>query len=148
MESTELKEKFICLRAQGFSFDRISKELGKSKQTLVNWSREFDEEITNLKGIELEALNEQYYLSKRRKIEVLGETLNKLKSELDKRDLTDVPTDKLMDLFLKYYTLLEVERVEPTFRSSAEIQESKENKAELDRLVGVSKPRDIELKVV
>lgn len=136
METSELKEKFILLRAKGYSFDRIAKELGKSKQALVNWSKDFDEEISNLKNMELEALNEQYYLSKRRKIEVLGEFLNKLKAEMDGRDLTLVPTEKLMDLFLKYYSVLETERVEPTFKSSEEIRTSKTDKAALDYLIG------------
>lgn len=147
MEPTELKEKFISLRAKGHSFDRIAKKLGKSKQTLVNWSRDLDEEIANLKSIELEALNEQFYLSKRRKIEVLGRILKKLKTEIDKRDLTEVSTDKLMDLFLKYYALLEDEWVEPVFRSEAEIREAKADKEALDRLVGASRVETAELKV-
>lgn len=136
MDPIETKENFIVLRAKGYSFDKLAKKLGKSKQTLVNWSKEFEEEIANLKGMEIESLYEQFYLSKHRKIEVLGEVLNKLKTEIDKRDLSDIPTDKLMDLFLKYYVLLETERIEPRFKSSSEINESKEDKAVLDRLVG------------
>lgn len=136
MDLIDTKEKFIALRAKGYSFDKLAKKIGKSKQTLVNWSKEFEEEIANLKSMEIESLNEQYYLSKHRKIEVLGETLNKLKTEIDERDLKDISTDKLMDLFLKYYALLEAERIEPRFRSSSEINESKEDKAALDRLVG------------
>jgi hypothetical protein len=136
MESSELKEKFILLRAKGYSFDRLAKELEKSKQTLVNWSKEFEEEIANLKNMEIEALNERFYLSKQHKIQAFGEILDKIKSEVSTRDLSDVPTDKLMDLFLKYYTLLEVERIEPRFKSSSEIGETKEDKAALDRLIG------------
>lgn len=139
MDPIEAKEKFILLRAKGYSFDKLTKELGKCKQTLINWSKEFEEEIANLKSMEIESLNEQYYLSKHRKIEVLGETLTKLKTEIDERDLKDVSTDKLMELFLKYYALLEAERIEPRFRSSSEITESKEDKAALNRLLGTEK---------
>ncbi len=138
MESSELKEKFILLRAKGYSFDRLAKELGKSKQTLVNWSKELEEEIANLKSMEIEALNEQFYLSKQHKIQAFGEVLDKIKTEMNARDLSDVPTDKLMDLFLKYYALLEAERIEPRFRSSSEIREAKEDKSALDTLVGAA----------
>jgi transcriptional regulator len=36
MESINTKEKFIELRAKGWSFDKIAKELGKAKQTLID----------------------------------------------------------------------------------------------------------------
>jgi len=138
MESSELKEKFILLRAKGYSFDRLAKELGKSKQTLVNWSKELEEEIANLKSMEIEALNERFYLSKQHKIQAFGEILDKIKTEMSARDFSDVPTDKLMDLFLKYYALLEAERIEPRFRSSSEVREAKVDKAALDKLVGAA----------
>jgi hypothetical protein len=138
MSATELKEKFIVMRAKGMSFDRIAKELGKCKQTLVNWSKELEEEIANLKNIEIEALNEQFYISKQHKIQAFGEVLNKIRGEINARDLSEVPTDKLMDLFLKYYALLEADRIEPKFRSSSEIREAKHDKASLDTLVGAA----------
>jgi hypothetical protein len=142
MEPIELKEKFILLRAKGYSFDRIAKELGKNKQTLVNWSRELEEEIANLKSMEIEALNERFFISKQHKIEVFGELLSKIKGEIEERDLHDVPTDKLMDLFLKYYTLMEAERIEPKFKSSGEINEAKSDKEALDKLVGSTRSSD------
>ena len=52
MEILETKEKFIELRAKGWSFDKIAKELGKAKQTLINWSKELEDEIDNLKALE------------------------------------------------------------------------------------------------
>ena len=56
METTELKERFIELRAKGWSFDKIAKETGKAKQTLIDWSKELQDEIGNRKALELEAL--------------------------------------------------------------------------------------------
>ena len=78
MKDNETKEKFIELRAKGYSFDKISSELKVCKQTLIYWSRDFEEEIGNLKAIELEALQEQYFMTKKQRIEKLGETLNVL----------------------------------------------------------------------
>ena len=56
MELIEIKQQFIQLRAKGYSFDKIAKELGKAKQTLIDWSKEFQEEIANVKASELESL--------------------------------------------------------------------------------------------
>ena len=36
MELLETKEKFIELRAKVWSYDKINKEIGKAKQTLIN----------------------------------------------------------------------------------------------------------------
>ena len=35
MELLQTKENFIDLRSKGWSFDKIAKELGKAKQTLI-----------------------------------------------------------------------------------------------------------------
>ena len=88
--------------------------------------------------MELEALNEKYFLQKQRKIEVFGESLKAIQKELSSRDLREVPTDKLMDLFLKYFAFLETEKIEPSFKTRGEIVNSKSDKAGLDRLLGIS----------
>ncbi len=134
MESLEIKEKFIEFRAQGYSFDKIAKELGKAKQTLVDWSRELQEEIANRKALELEALYEKYYLLKEHRLKKFGETLSKLQKEIESRNLSDVPTDKLLDLQLKYLTFIKDEYTEPQFRSSQEIEEERINKQIIDEL--------------
>lgn len=121
MELTETKQKFIELRAQGLSFDKIAKELNKSKQTLIDWSRDFSGEIANLKAIELEGIYQKYYLLKENRLQTLGTMLNKIKDEVETRELTDVPTEKLLDLLLKYNSKVAEELVEPTYRSQDEI---------------------------
>lgn len=138
VDTFELKEHFILLRARGYSFDRLTKELGKSKQTLVNWAREFEEEIANAKNIELDSLNERFFLTKQAKIEAFGTLLSKIKNEIESRDLSEVNTDKLLDIFLKYHLALETERVEPSFRSSSEIKGAKRDRQTLDKLLGES----------
>ena len=47
MELLQTKERFIELRAKGWSFDKIAKEIGKAKQTLIDWSKELQDEIAN-----------------------------------------------------------------------------------------------------
>ena len=116
-KDTETKLRFVELRAQGLSYDRIAKELQASKPTLIGWARVFELEIQNLRVIELESLLEQYCMTKAKRIELLGKKLKTIKNELESRDLKDVPTDKLIILFLKCFELAkqEAEAVEPTF---------------------------------
>jgi len=122
MKDQETRERFIELRARGLSFDKISKELKVSKQTLIDWSRGLQEEIRNLKAIELEALQEKYFLTKEKRIELFGERLKAIKEELDKRDLQDVPTDKLIELLLKYHRILKEEFVPLEFMEEDELR--------------------------
>lgn len=126
METLEEREKFIELRAKGLSFDKIAAELHKAKQTLVNWDKEYKEEIANLKAEELEALQERYYLTKERKIKLFGERLEAINKELAKRDLSDVSTDKLLDLLIKCHAAIENEMIEPRFHSEEEIKVKRE----------------------
>ena len=122
METIDLKERFIELRAKGWSFDKIAKEVGKAKQTLIDWSKDLQDEIANRKALELEALYERYYLLKESRLETFGAMLSKIKKEVERRDLSDVPTDKLLELILKYNIQVKEEIVEPVYKSSQEIK--------------------------
>jgi transcriptional regulator len=137
METIETKRRFIELRAKGYSFDKIAKELGKAKQTLLDWSRDLDQEIAQAKALELDSLYEAYSLYKEARLKTLGEILSKLKKEVDNRDLTDLPTDRLLDLFLKYEGVVKANLVEPVFKSSREIEEEKEDRLLLEELTAL-----------
>lgn len=134
MEILQTKERFIELRAKGWSYDKIAKELGKAKQTLIDWGKELEDEIANLKALELEALYEKYYLLKESRIETFGELVKKLKDEVMSRDLSEVPTDKLLELLLKYENQLKDEVIEPRFKTSTEIKEDRLDRELLDEL--------------
>jgi transposase-like protein len=97
----EVKQQFIGLRARGNSYDSIAKKIGISKPTLIKWSSELEMEIANYRAIELEALREEYLASKRHRIILQGEQLKAMRKELAKRDLTDIPTHKLIELVAK-----------------------------------------------
>jgi DNA-binding XRE family transcriptional regulator len=138
MKPQNTKERFIELRAKGLSFDKIAKDLKLSKQTLIDWSKELQSEIANLKALELDTLYEEYYLLKENRLQTFGTMLNKIKKEVESRDLSEVPTDKLLDLFLKYNSQLKEELIEPTFKSSQEIAEELQDRELLERLVSTS----------
>lgn len=134
METTELKERFIELRAKGWSYDKIAKETGKAKQTLIDWSKELQDEIANRKALELEALYESYYLMRENRLQTFGAMLTKIKEEVERRDLSDVPTDKLLELLLKYNSQVKEEIVEPIYKSSQEIKEERQDRELLEEL--------------
>jgi len=143
MELLETKQRFIELRAQGWSFDKIAKELGKAKQTLIDWSKDLQEEIANRRALELEALYETYYLLKEAKIKKYGAILSKITNELESRDFNNVPTGRLLELYLLYFEKLSQEIIEPNFKSSEELKEEA-----LDReiLNSLTQPQSGEIK--
>ena len=147
MELLQTKERFIELRAKGWSFDKIAKETGKAKQTLIDWSKELQDEIANRKALELEALYESYYLLKENRLQSFGAMLNKIKKEVESRDLSDVPTDKLLDLFLKYNSQIKEEIVEPIYKSSQELIEDKQDRELLETLTTIQSEALRRLKV-
>ena len=122
----ELKQAFIELRAKGHSLDKCAKQPKVAKATLCNWSRELEEEIARLKAIELEALQEEYYLAKEGRIKLLGEQLKAIQKELNARGLADVPTSRLVELQLAYFKELLAEYVEPQHLSDEQAAELKE----------------------
>ncbi len=115
MTDPEIKNKFIELRAAGLTYNKIAEELELSKRTLIRWSKDYEYEIANLKATELESLHEKYYMIKEKKITLFGEKLIALIEELDKRDLSEIPTDKLFILMMKYSDYLSKEGVELVF---------------------------------
>lgn len=105
------KSRFVHLRAKGNSLAKIAKELKVSKSTLCNWNQELQEQIAQAKTMELEALQEQYFLLKEGRIRLLGEQLKAIQGEIGKRDLSKVKTDKLLELQLRYFEELKGEYV-------------------------------------
>lgn len=128
MKSNEVKHKLIEYRAKGLSYDVISKKLETSKPTLIDWSKELEEEIRQAKAIELEALYEEFYLLKEARIRAFGGVVKKIVAELEKRDLSDVATDKLLELFNRYYIVLREEFSDPIFMGSDDVERAKEEK--------------------
>ena len=119
--STE--QQFIEMRAKGISFNNIAKELKIAKSTLIEWSKAYLTEIENLKAIELEALQEQFYLTKTARIELLGRQVERMKGELEKRDFSDVSTDKLLDVLSKTLNQLKQEEIEIIFKGEGDTLE-------------------------
>jgi transposase-like protein len=121
----EVKTQFIEMRAKGHSIRSIARQFNLSPTTLVNWQSEFDAEIARLKSIELECLYEQYHLLKEHRVTALGEQLNTIKTALTGRNLSDVATEKLLDLQLRYMDEIRKELVDLKVISDSDIKNLK-----------------------
>ena len=91
-------QRFIELRAQGWSYARLMAELNVSKPTLIAWSRKHQFQIQNLKAIELEALAEKWLASTTDRVNALGEQLRKVEAVIGQRDVGELSTPQLYAL--------------------------------------------------
>jgi len=113
---TETKKQFIELRGKGWAFGKIAEQLGISKQTAVTWSKEFHVEIANLRNMELDALQEKYKNTVEQRVKLFGRQLKRVAKELKSRDLSEVPTKDLCEMFLKLAAALKKEQTVCNFR--------------------------------
>jgi transcriptional regulator with XRE-family HTH domain len=113
-KTLEDKHNFVELRAKGYSFSKIADETGVSKPTLIQWSQDeaVSRDIHNLRTLHMDELQEKYAMTKRHRIAVFGEVLNRAKTELESRDLADLPTDKLINLVVKLSDTLRQDETE------------------------------------
>lgn len=109
MKTVDTKQKFIKLRAEGYSFDVIGKKLNTSKSTLIEWGKEFNLEIHNLRALEYESTLEQYKLTKKHRLISLSKLLARIDEELSTRDITKLTTPALINLQYKLQDKLEKE---------------------------------------
>ena len=100
-DKADKQQEFIELRAKGNSFDRIANRLSVSKGTLITWSRTYQQEVGNMMSLEREAMAEQYKITRAHQLGLYGEQLGKVREEVKKRDLSDVPTEKLVNMEIK-----------------------------------------------
>ena len=128
--SADKKRAIIEARAKGYSYARIAKEVGVAKQTAVDVCKECDETVATLSALELEELYETHRVTIRERVKAHANLLNKIRAELDTRDLSYVPTDKLVDLFLKANTALKDELITPNVQTT-EQQERDRKEREL-----------------
>lgn len=95
------KIQFIDLRATGKTYIEISKVLGVSKQTLINWSKELELELSNAKSIQRDKLVQHYSDFKQSRFDAHTKLHDLLLCEIEKRDLSSIPTEKLISILIK-----------------------------------------------
>lgn len=121
MQDTEIQKRFVLLRSQGLSFNRIAEQLKVSKPTLIQWSRLYQFEIQNLRALETEALAEQCFATQRERWEQIARDLGRVEAELATRDFKDVPTARLLTLAARLRT--EISRQTAPVRLSTAVRD-------------------------
>lgn len=100
----------------GLSYSDAAAELNVSKTTLITWSKSLQKELANARTLRLDALFKRFAVAKDKRVELFGKRLESILAELDRRDLTDVKTDTLLSLALKYGENLRAEHEPLTFK--------------------------------
>lgn len=122
--SEETRQQFVILRAGGKPFAEISETLNVSKPTLIGWSREMRSEIANLKSIETEKLLADSYATKEACLALVREQIGKMLNELNKRDYSDLSTERLAKLLVEYLAFQKGERVAVTLEKKHTMSEA------------------------
>jgi hypothetical protein len=111
MKTLEDKQNFVELRARGYSYDMISEKLSISRPTLFAWSKEVENRraIRGLRKEIVSEIQEQYDISKQVRVHIFFDFLENARNEMSKRDLSKVPTDKLMSSIVKVSAALAID---------------------------------------
>lgn len=118
LSKTEQQERFMELRVLGKTYDSISRELGVSKNTLLAWSKLFQQEIGNLSEMRKESLREQFVLTEEQRLEVLSEQIQKIREELLGREYSDIKTADLLSILFMLEEKAHKESRKPIFRET------------------------------
>ncbi len=98
MYTEEKIDKFIELRARGWSLGHISTELGVSKRTLVDWNREYAKDVEEYHGLETQLLKEKFMATREEELTDLRRFQKDIADELGNRTLKYIETEKLFQL--------------------------------------------------
>lgn len=100
--SDEIRRQFVELRAKGYTYPQISKEIGISVRTAQTWAKDMDEEITTAHADYITEILQEYVKSKKDRIDSLQSVIGAIDTAISEIDFTRVPPEKLLKLKLEY----------------------------------------------
>lgn len=112
------KVEAVKLRAEGASIEQIVERTGLDTQEVVDTIAEAGEELITLQGVKQEAALISFGVTRKERLRKLTALRNKLEEEIDKRDFSDIPTEKLPALLLKVNEAIREEVTPPRIISS------------------------------
>jgi len=119
-KTLEEKEKFIQLRARGYSFDKISEEMNISKPTLIKWQGELNSEVKAQQYFEMENFLELNSLLRKDRFErnsrLLNAVLQELENKVEGNELENLSVPELQKLADKLETRLEQDIEKPLLK--------------------------------
>jgi hypothetical protein len=98
MYSQDAQDKFVELRAQGWTLPHIATELHISRRTLVEWGRHYATDIQAMRAEEAELLKEKFLASREEDLNRLARLQKDVEDELSNRELKFIPIEKLFRL--------------------------------------------------
>jgi len=87
--------KFIALRAEGLSFDKIAEQLKVTKKTLIQWSRLFQDDINDMQFLAMQKIKEEYSYRQVEKYRTLQKHLKKFDDGIANADFSE---EKIKDI--------------------------------------------------
>ena len=121
---TPTQTKFILLRSDGISFDKIAKELKVSKVTLIQWSKLFEDNIKELQFLVMVEIKKRYSNTVAKRYETLLQQLDKIDNAILEADLLETPLKDLIQL--QQHTYSQIESIEKRFKTKAYITNKNE----------------------
>ena len=116
---TPTQTKFILLRSDGISFDKIAKELKVSKVTLIQWSKLFEDNIKELQFLAMVEIKKRYSNTVAKRYETLLQQLDKIDNAILEANLLETPLKDLIQL--QQHTYSQIESIEKRFKTKAYI---------------------------
>ena len=98
MHSESKKADFITYRSLNWSIQRISEKIGVCPRTLADWNGQYKDAIANLRYLHADVHFQNLVEARQKDLQTLSRRQQALDNELAQRDLSDIPTDKLMRL--------------------------------------------------
>ena len=136
-------EQFIELRADGFSYDEISKKINISKPILVKLNKDYEEKIDEVITIKEEQFIAELRTRNLNEVKQLMKLRGEAYTELEKRELGKMGTKEL---------LLLIKNIEAQISQKTNIDQFKQDlykaKNELDRYEHVSQSLDQIIKLL
>ena len=113
------QQKFIMLRADGISYDKIAKELQVSKPTLIQWSKLLEDNIKDLQFQSFIKIKEVYSHNSKNRYEILLKQLDKIDTAILGADLT---TATIKDMFaIKNHLVVQIDQLEKSTTTNPNI---------------------------
>ena len=101
MKEQEIIDKFIQLRAEGKSFDKIVKIINVSKPTLLAWERKYQTSIDDLKAIRYESILEKQKVTQEERITRLAKELSHAWEVFEKKDYENLSKRELLLMIMR-----------------------------------------------
>ena len=111
MKPLKTVQAFIIGRAGGKSLRTLAAELKINKSTAADWDKKYRKDINIMQAEALEDVYETYGLARIERLKALGGVKQQLENALRASDLSKIPPDRLLELYIKVMAFVSKEYV-------------------------------------